>query len=87
MYTVYILYSKTRDKFYIGFTGDDLTQRLRRHNTKHTGFTGTANDWSLMYSESYGNKPEALFREKQIKRWKSSVLIEKLIAGNLEHPD
>ena len=40
MWTFYILYSPSADSYYIGFTGDDPLQRLRRHNTNHMGFTG-----------------------------------------------
>jgi putative endonuclease len=84
-YTVYILFSSSKNKYYIGFTGDDITERLRKHNTNHKGFTGKAPDWGLMYQEKYPTKNEAIKRELQIKNWKSRKLIEKLIG--LEHPD
>ncbi|MDO6439877.1 GIY-YIG nuclease family protein [Cyclobacterium sp. 1_MG-2023] len=29
----YILFSKTRNRFYIGATCDDLDERVRRHNS------------------------------------------------------
>ena len=48
---------------------------------KHKGYTSKANDWELVYSETYNSKPEAYARERQIKKWKSRVMIEKLI-GN-----
>ncbi len=34
-YHLYILYSATRDSYYVGITGDDLIGRLRRHNSNH----------------------------------------------------
>jgi putative endonuclease len=79
MYTFYILFSKILNKFYVGYTGDDIEERLRRHNSNHDGYTGKADDWELKYSESYDEKSIAAQREKQIKGWKSRKLIEKLI--------
>ena len=79
LYTVYILYSTVKDKYYIGFTGDDINERLRKHNSNHKGFTGSVADWKLMFSELYYSKQEAMQREKQIKNWKSRTMIEKLI--------
>ncbi|CAM3994802.1 GIY-YIG nuclease family protein [Flavobacterium cucumis] len=45
-YTVYILHSLTKDKYYIGYTAD-LNARIIRHNQKSKGFTGSTNDWVL----------------------------------------
>ncbi|WP_396210660.1 GIY-YIG nuclease family protein [Flavobacterium sp.] len=75
---VYILFSPYKDKFYIGFTSD-LENRITRHNQKSKGFTGTTNDWKIVYSESYSTKFEAMTREKQIKLWKSRSKIQQLI--------
>jgi putative endonuclease len=81
MYHVYILFSPTRNRFYIGSTGDDLKERIRRHNSNHKGFTGSTPDWVLKYSESFPDKSAPLKREREIKSWKSRKMIEKLIAG------
>jgi putative endonuclease len=82
---VYILFSAFANKYYIGFTGDDLLERLRKHNTDHKGFTGGFKDWKIVYTEKFEQKAEAMKRELQIKKWKSRKMIEKLIG--LEHPD
>jgi putative endonuclease len=79
MHNVYILFSATKNKYYIGYTGDSLEERIRKHNTNHKGFTGGIGDWKLMFSENFDLKSEAMQREKQIKNWKSRKLIEKLI--------
>jgi putative endonuclease len=81
----YILYSSLRDKYYIGSTGDELSERIRRHNTNHKGFTGGTGDWILVYSETFRDKIDAIRREKEIKNWKSKIKIKKLIG--LGHPD
>ena len=77
-YFVYILYSTTKDKFYIGYTSD-LNERIIRHNQKSKGFTGSTNDWELKYYETFENKNDAINREKQIKSWKSKIKIKELI--------
>jgi putative endonuclease len=85
MWAVYILYSSLKNKYYIGYSGDDLDQRIRRHLANHKGFTGTVADWKLVYKEYFLSKPQALAREREIKAWKSRKMIEKLIAS--QHPD
>jgi putative endonuclease len=78
MYHTYILYSKISDRYYIGSTGE-LSERLVKHNARHKGFTGQANDWVIVHSEPFSTKSEALKREKEIKGWKSRAMIERLI--------
>jgi len=89
MHFVYILFSQLKNKYYIGST-NNIIERLRKHNTNHSGFTGKVSDWTLKYYEVFSTKQEALKREKQIKNWKNRVMIEKLIefssAGSV-HPD
>ena len=85
MYFLYIIYSAKLDKYYVGSTAN-INERISKHNTNHKGFTGTVNDWILKYYEEFSTKTEALKRELQIKKWKSSVRIKNLIAGS-EHPD
>ena len=79
-YFVNILSSQKLNKYYVGFT-NNINHRLIQHNSKHKGFTSKADDWVLMFSESFATKQEAEHREKQIKGWKSRVMIEKLIAS------
>ncbi|WP_366914000.1 GIY-YIG nuclease family protein [Niabella sp.] len=60
MFYVYILHSPAKNKYYIGFTGDNLQERLRRHNANHKGFTGTEHDWVIVYYETFGDKSSAM---------------------------
>ena len=78
MFYVYVLYSKQRNKYYIGSTGN-ISERLKKHNAKHSGFTGNAVDWEIVYQESFETRTAALVREKQIKGWKSRERILQLI--------
>ena len=81
IYTVYILYSALLDKYYIGQT-EDITTRLSQHNSGRSPYTSGANDWTLMYTESFSTRPEAAQRERQIKKKKSRKYVEWLINSN-----
>jgi len=81
IFHVYILYSIFLDKYYVGYTGDLLEERLRKHNSNHKGFTGNVGDWKIVYSQKFETKAQALHREKQIKSWKSRKMIESLISS------
>ena len=81
IYTVYILISEKRNRYYIGCTSN-LSKRLVRHQQKSKGFTGSVNDWELKYKEEYISKKAAYQREKMIKNWKSRKKIEQLINEN-----
>ena len=67
----YVLYSQTRDRYYIGHTGDDLQERLRRHNSNHRGFTGKTGDWQIVYTEIFPTKETAFRRERETKAGKA----------------
>jgi len=79
MALVYILYSSSSDRYYIGSTTQPIEERLRRHLTNHNGFTTKAKDWIVVYSEEFADKSSALSREKQIKSWKIKSKIKDLI--------
>ncbi len=82
MYYCYVLYSKALDRYYIG-SCEDLEERLSRHLMNHSGFTGRAKDWEVVYLEEYLEKSMAQKRERQIKGWKSRKLVEALVRGEL----
>ena len=76
---LYILYSLSLDKYYIGHTTLLPEERLRRHLTNHDGFTAQAKDWAIVYIETFSDKVLAYAREREIKAWKSKVKIQKLV--------
>jgi putative endonuclease len=76
---VYILYSASANKYYIGVS-ENAECRLLKHNSKHKGFTSFVNDWVIKYLEHYTDKTDALKREREIKNWKSRKMIEALIS-------
>ncbi len=67
MFTVYVLYSKSYDKIYIGFTSD-LEQRLLSHNElSKKGWTIKFRPWQLIHTEVFDHKSDAMKRELQLK--------------------
>ena len=67
MFTVYVLYSKSYDKIYIGFTSN-LEQRLLSHNElAKKGWTIKFRPWQLIHTEVFQLKSDAMNREKQLK--------------------
>ena len=67
MYFVYILYSYSGKKTYVGYSGN-IERRLVEHNiTEIKGYTLRYRPWVLARSESYNTKAEAMLREKFLK--------------------
>ncbi|MCB0802500.1 MAG: GIY-YIG nuclease family protein [Flavobacteriales bacterium] len=79
MYIVYVIYSVSFDKIYIGYT-QNLEQRFLSHNEKAIkGYTIRFRPWKIVYTEIYNAKKEALKREKQLKSAKGREFIWNLI--------
>ncbi len=76
---VYILYSKSLNKFYIG-SCLELDERLNEHLNKQfvDSFTAKTDDWDLFYSIGELEYKQARNIELHIKKMKSSVYIENL---------
>jgi putative endonuclease len=79
MFTLYILYSESFDRFYVGYT-NDLERRLSEHNRKKGKFTDAGIPWKLVYSELFTKKKDAMKRERLIKSRKSKSFIKELIS-------
>lgn len=80
---IYILYSASADKYYIGQT-ENLEDRLFRHTNSGSKSTKFTNDWKMVYKEAFSTRSEAVKRETEIKSKKSRKYIEFLI--NLVEP-
>ena len=77
-YFVYILYSKKRDRYYIGYSFNPES-RLEEHNLGATKSTRTGSPWILVYTEDFEDKRSAIHRELEIKKMKNRKYIENLI--------
>ena len=82
MYYTYIIYSDSKDQYYdyVGHT-HDLKLRLERHNLRWSRSTKSGIPLRLVNQEEYTTKSESNSREREIKKWKSRKLIEKLVIG------
>ena len=76
---IYIVYSPSLDRYYVGHT-EDLDNRIFRHTNSGSKSTKKANDWQLKHKEVYNSRSEAMARELQIKKKKSRKYIEELIS-------
>ena len=78
---VYILFSKTLNKYYVGST-PDLDRRIAEHNRGKEKFTKTGVPWILVYKEVFEELKQARQRESFIKKMKSRTYIERLISSD-----
>lgn len=60
MYYTYVLYSKEIDKYYIGST-QDVEERLKKHLSNHSGFTGKVKDWKVVFLEEFVDQVKMLW--------------------------
>ena len=83
MFYIYILYSTSSDKYYIGYT-EDINKRLFMHNNPiNNKYTSKHLPWILKKSFEVGySKNIALRMERKIKNMKSRKFIEKLLDPN-----
>ncbi len=79
MYTLYILYSESLDRYYVGYT-NDLPRRLSEHNRTKGKYTDAGIPWVVLYTEAFETKKSAMYREKYIKSRKSKTFILDLIS-------
>ena len=80
-YYIYIIYSESADKYYVGYT-TEITSRIHKHNTQENfnTYTRKYRPWVLKAVFLCGEaEVEAVRIERFIKKQKSRILIEKLI--------
>ena len=83
---VYILASPNGRALYVGVT-TDLGRRLDEHRRGMSMHTAQYNIAKLVYVESHDTAPDAIEREKQIKRWRREKKIALIDAANPEWLD
>lgn len=67
MFLVYILYSNTKEKFYIGQT-NDINNRLKGHNNGQSLSTKSGIPWKVIYTIQLNSRSEAITLETKIKK-------------------
>ena len=80
MYFIYILYSPSSDKFYVGYT-ENVSKRIFMHNNPiRNSYTSKHRPWILKKTFKIGNnKTVALKVERKIKKMKSRKYLEQLL--------
>ena len=85
-FVVYILYSPSAKRIYIGYTSD-LINRIASHNIfSKSGHTVRYRPWIAAHVEFFETKKEALAREKSLKggqgrQWIHEVLLSDIKKG------
>ncbi len=80
-YVVYILQSDKDGSFYIGHTAR-LDDRLRRHNEGRSLYTRAKIPWRVIYQEECVTRSQAMERERELKKQKSRVCIERWVRAS-----
>ena len=84
---VYILASKRNGTLYVGVT-NDVVRRISEHKTGTAeGFTKKYNVKMLVYAEFHATMPEAILREKQMKKWTRAWKLALIEDGNPQWRD
>ena len=79
MYKVYVLYSPSFNKIYIGFTSN-FDARLKSHNEfGKKGWTIKFRPWELLFTEEFPDKQPVVKREKKLKTARGRKFIWSLI--------
>ncbi|MBU6158687.1 MAG: GIY-YIG nuclease family protein [Bacteroidetes bacterium] len=66
-YSVYILWSASLSKYYVGCT-QDLENRLKEHQSGEGNFTKKGIPWDLVWTNVLDSRSEALSLEQRIKK-------------------
>jgi putative endonuclease len=78
MFYVYVLYSKTTDKSYVGFSGN-LKKRLHDHLSKRVHTTKRMGNIELIFYEAYLVKTDVQRREKYFKTTKGKRTLKLML--------
>jgi putative endonuclease len=81
MHVVYLIQNDVTKEKYFGVT-NNLRKRITDHNSKSKKFTTRKQGkWMLIYAEVYRSKPDAMLREKRLKKHASGKheLLKRLI--------
>ena len=75
MFYVYVLFSNSSGKYYVGQTSD-LKKRLESHNKGESKYTSAYIRWKIKWHTEIGSRKEALILEKKLKNLSGIRLIE-----------
>jgi putative endonuclease len=79
MFIVYVLYSITYDKIYIGYSSNPAARLLSHNTLAKKGWSIKYRPCEVLYKEVYDTKKQAMEREKELKSAKGRIFIRSLI--------
>jgi putative endonuclease len=85
MFYIYIIYSESADRYYVGHTNDPERRLFEHNNIQKTTFSSKYRPWTLVFKFPVSeNRSEAIIVEKYIKGRKSTILLRKLISSRTD---
>ncbi|HOI30699.1 MAG TPA: GIY-YIG nuclease family protein [Melioribacteraceae bacterium] len=67
LFTTYILFSQSKNKYYVGHT-NDFSRRIIEHNSGQNKSTKFGAPWILVFSKEFFSNSEAIRLETKIKK-------------------
>jgi putative endonuclease len=77
MYTVYLLKSQKNGQYYIGQCRD-IADRIKRHNRGASLSTKSGLPWTVVYTEEFATRGEAVRREQFLKSPKGWIELQEI---------
>jgi putative endonuclease len=78
MFWVYVLESQKDGRHYVG-SGENVEERLRRHNLSDYRYTKGHRPWIVVYKEPCGSRSEAVKRERFLKSGVGRKFLKEII--------
>jgi putative endonuclease len=82
-YFIYILFSSAFNRTYVGQT-NNLTSRLEYHNSGKVRSTKSYRPWTLVRTEIYNSRAEAMKREKWLKTPLGRKFITQILNNHID---
>ena len=80
MHTVYIIYSSSTDRYFIG-QAKDMQISLWQHNAKTNPATADGKPWEVKFTQAFDTRNEALSLEMRLKN-KDRATLEEIIEAD-----
>ena len=79
MYFIYVLQSIKSRSRYVGST-KNVDKRLEEHNTGRVRYTKGRMPWTIVYTEQYQTRSEAMRKEKLLKSGQGRKFLDSLLS-------
>ncbi|MCE3279582.1 MAG: excinuclease subunit [Bacteroidetes bacterium] len=76
MFIVYIIYSRSLEKYYTGQT-NNIQDRLLRHNSGQGKYSKNGMPWEMVWTSQVATRSEAMKLENQIKKQGAKRYLER----------